>query len=114
MKTHDDMRVVVRYETEDEATSAVKVLTRRGIGALVERESKADGEAGFEVLVVLGDMERACETLGVDAPESLSEDLAALSRRRFPDWVLVLIIFIAAMIILPLAAYFLSYKLSGG
>lgn len=167
MTLEDDMRVVTRYGTEDEATSALKLLTRQGIGALVEFGSESDekhrntqnqrheidaerdagsnvdadadtdvgvdgiesGEGGgavpeidepgavitgYAVLVVLGDLMRACEVLGVEPSGSLEEELAALGRRRFPDWVYVLAIFLVAVITLPLIAYFISYKVSGG
>lgn len=135
MTLEDDMRVVVRFDSQDEAAAAAKLLTRQGIGSLVETGSvseatsgpapgpveqdrdqagPASGEASYSVLVVLDDLARACETLGVEPPEGLDEELAQRRRRRFPDWVYVVAIFVVALITLPLVAYFVAFKASGG
>lgn len=128
----DDMRVVARFDTEEEATSAVRLLTRRGIGALTENrrgggaeveedsatalgaQSETDDLSGIVVLVMLDDMVRACETLGLEAPDSIIEEIDARRRRRYPDWVYVIGIFVVAMVVLPLIAYWVAFKASGG
>lgn len=135
MTLEDDMRVVARFDSQDEAAAAAKLLTRHGIGSLVETghvsestsgpapgpvEQDRDetgpvgGEASYSVLVVLDDLARACEMLGVEPPEGLDEELAQRRRRRFPDWVYVVAIFVVALITLPLVAYFVAFKASGG
>lgn len=110
----DDMREVTRFDTDADANKAVETLTLRGIGALVERSGAAGEPQGYSVLVVLPDIERACEALGVEAPVEATAELEATRTRRFADWVYVLIIFAVAAAVIPLMAFFLSYKLAGG
>jgi len=103
--------IAVRYPSQRLARQAVENLTIHGIGALNEMvEGETDDEARFAVLVVPADVERARELLGVAAPAAAD----APSPRQGWSTVSVLIIFAAAMIIVPLLAFFISYKLFGG
>jgi hypothetical protein len=99
--------VAARFATEDEAHAAVETLILRGLGAMAK--PCPDGEAGFDVLVVPGETPHAAEILGLpveDAPEP---------RRGGRRQVLsVLAIFGVALVVLPVVAFFVSFKLSGG
>lgn len=96
---------VTRCATVAEAEQAVEALVVAGIGALA---------SGTAVLVVPDDRRRAREVLGLpdDEPGPPPEELARLARRR--QVLLVLAIFAVAMVVIPLVAGFVSYKLAGG
>jgi hypothetical protein len=105
---HDDgFEVVARYHVEDEANQAVEALVLRGVGAVVERQPH---EAPFTLLVVAGQADRAREVLGL--PAVVTEDAPVPKARSQLVW--VLLIFAAAMVVLPVIAFFVSFKLSGG
>lgn len=104
---HDGYEVVARYHVEDEANHAVEDLLLRGVGAMVERQPH---EAPFALLVVDGAGDRAREVLGLPA---VASDEPPRTKDR-SQWLWVLLIFVAAMIVLPVIAFFVSYKLSGG
>lgn len=103
---------IARFATEDEARRAVETLVEQGIGATWEPTPVPDPETGlstFTLLVVPGDGSRARELLGLppvegDEPPS----------RRLPQWAYVVAIFVAALIIIPTIAFFVSFKLAGG
>lgn len=103
--------VAVRYPSQRLARQAVENLTIHGIGALDEvMEGETEDEARFAVLVVPDEVERARELLGVAG----SEDAEAPLPRQGWSTVTVLLIFAAALVIVPLLAFFISYKLFGG
>lgn len=94
-----------RCATVAEAEQAVEALVVAGIGALA---------SGTAVLVVPDDRRRAREVLGLpdDEPGPPPEELARRAKRR--QVLLVLAIFAVAMVVIPLVAGFVSYKLAGG
>jgi hypothetical protein len=98
--------VAATYGTEREARDAAATLLLKGMGAATE---PADDGDGFCVMVVPGHAAHAAEILGVRA-EPVAEPEPAGRSQVVP----VLLIFGAAMIILPLIAFFVSFKLSGG
>jgi hypothetical protein len=99
--------IVARYEVDQEARQAVEALTLRGIGAMSEQQ--AHPQAPFVVLVVPGETNRAREILGLPA---VANSESEPSRRPQVIWIAG--VFVAALIILPLIAFFVSFKLSGG
>jgi len=110
---HDNegFAVAVRYPTERLARQAVESLTIHGIGALNDvLESPTPDEARFVVLVVPDDLDRAREVLGVEAPPVPDAPVASRGWSNMT----VLLIFAAAMILVPLVAFYVSYKLFGG
>jgi hypothetical protein len=107
LEQNGSFEVVARYQVDDEARQAVETLTLRGIGAMSERQDHP--QAPFAVLVVPGETSRAREVLGL--PQAASADPVP-SRR--PQLIWVLAVFVAALIILPVIAFFVSFKLSGG
>ena len=99
--------VAARYATQDDARRAVETLILRGLGAMSEPDE--DAGAGFAVLVVPGQTAQAAEILGLPV-----EHPPEPPRRGRPQLLWVLVIFGAALIILPALAFFVSFKLSGG
>ncbi len=104
--SHDvaEFEVAASYSSEEEARQAAARLLLKGMGAATE-----PGPDGFCVMVVPGQGAQAAEILGVTRDQVADEP-----ERTRSQVVPVLLIFGAAMIILPLVAFFVSYKLSGG
>lgn len=103
----DELVVAARYVTEDEARRAVETLLLRGFGATSEH--RPGPGPSHVVLVVPGLAAKAGEILGTGEPEA---DVEPASRRGQVLWILA--VFGVALIVLPLLAFLLSYKLSGG
>jgi hypothetical protein len=72
-------------------------------------EPDEDAGAGFAVLVVPGQTSHAAEILGLPV-----EHPPEPPRKGRPQVLWVLVIFGVALIVLPLLAFFVSFKLSGG
>lgn len=107
----------VQYATEDEARAAAETLVLRGIGASWEEADEPPAEgmpAGYFVVVADGEATRAREVLGVPEPEPSAEALAARAKRGRPQWLYVGGIFLVAMIVIPVIAFYVSFKLAGG
>jgi hypothetical protein len=107
-QTAEGYEIVARYHLEDDANAAAETLVLRGLGAIVE--TRTDHEAAFTLVAVSGDADRARALLGLPAVED-DEPLRPPSKSNL-FWVGA--IFIAAMVILPALAFFVSFKLSGG
>lgn len=105
----------VQFATEEEARTAVEMLLLRGLGATYE---PADAPAaaglpiGFYVVVAEGEAPRARQILEVPEPEPEPGDPQA--RKKVPQWVYVVLVFGVAMIVVPLIAFYVSFKLAGG
>ncbi len=104
-----DYEIVARYHVEDDANAAAETLVVRGLGAMVE--ARTDHEAAFTLVVVPGEADRARALLGLPAVDDDDEPLRPPSKSNL-FWIGA--IFIAAMVILPALAFFVSFKLSGG
>lgn len=108
------MHVLVRHEAEGDARAAAGVLVEHGVGATVAEVPSADGDAPagggsgpWCVQVLEDDLPRACEVLGFEVPVPDEPE-----RRRFPVWVVVLAIWAVAMVVIPLAAFWLTVTLA--
>jgi hypothetical protein len=100
------------YGTEPEVRAAVETLTMRGIGATWE--PSGDGPSAYHLVVVEGAAVRARAVLGVAEPEP---DAAGMVERRWrerPQWLYAVFIVLGALVVIPLVAFYLSYKLAGG
>jgi hypothetical protein len=102
---------VVTYGDEEQARAAARRLVEAGIGAQVTAATQpGDGEgpaaAVWHVEVLPDDMGRACSHLGIDPPEDLPDDEPAGT-----PWKLIIGIWLAAMVVVPLVAFWLTYKL---
>src|SRR5512147_1071152 len=92
--------VVARYRAEADANQAVEDLVLRGTGAIVERQAH---EAPFALLVVNGQADRAREVLGLPPVTGLDVPIEKPAR---PQMFWVIVIFLAALIILPLIGFY--------
>ncbi len=123
----DGMDVLQWYGTKREAHAAAATLIERGVGADVEIEPASvdlaaegidsqvshDG-ARFGVAVLAEDFRRAREVLGLpDAAEVLGDRDDEITRSVRSMWIPVLVA-IAVLIVVPLLAFFVTFKLSGG
>jgi hypothetical protein len=103
----EPLAVAARYDTEEDARRAVETLLLRGVGAMSEH--REGGGPSHVVLVVPEETRHASEILGLPDP---GEPDVPPARR--PQLVWILAVFGAALIILPLLAFLLSFKLAGG
>jgi len=107
------------FDTEAMANTAGAELVSHGIGAAVEAipaDELEDGESqeGYRVLVLEHEAKRAREVLGLVEPEERppanpEEPMKPLPRDT--NWKMVLLIWFAALIIIPAAGFFISYWL---
>jgi hypothetical protein len=100
------------YEIEPDARAAAETLTLRGVGATWE-PSGAD-PPGYHLVVVEGDAVRARAILGVAEPEPDAAAMVERRRRERPQWLYALLIVLGALVVIPLVAFYFSYKLAGG
>ena len=103
----EEMTVVEVLAGTAEANDRAASLVANGIGAEVR-----PGNQGFEVVVLAGEVVRARQILGIEEPEEPAdeEELARSSRG-----LLVRVLLVAAVfVILPLAAFWITFKVSGG
>jgi hypothetical protein len=117
---HEPSLTAVHLTTSlDDARERARQLVEHGLGATV---AEVGEPAGFEVRVLPGDVERAAELLGgppsvetgagVGEPEesgpipTVAEDTAPI------PWKMLIAIWVAAMIAIPLVAFFGAFLLS--
>jgi hypothetical protein len=100
---------VARFDSADEARRAAEKLVMRGVGVVTEPRDEPD--PGFAILVVPEVSPQAAEILGL-SPERVATTEALPPRR--PQLLMILAVFGVALVVLPLLAFFLSFKLSGG
>jgi hypothetical protein len=109
------MIVVNRYDSVDVARRTAASLVERGLGATVEPITPSEPGAieRWAVTVMPGDRSRARELLGLrdDDPEHDQTDELARSVRGILVPVLIGVVVLVAV---PLLAFLLSFKLSGG
>jgi hypothetical protein len=107
----DGLRVLQWYPSADDAQRAASVLVEHGIGAAVERTPTEDQ---FGVALLPGDVDRGRQILGLP-DEATSEDDAMAQLRGSTRTVLLPVLLAAAVLVLvPLLAFFVTFKLSGG
>jgi hypothetical protein len=125
--TPDGMNVLQWYATEDEARRAAALLIERGIGADVENEPAAaelavegidsavthDG-ARFGVAVLAHDDVRAREILGLPDAATVLGDTPEELTRTVRSMLVPVLIAAAVLIVVPLLAFFITVKVSGG
>jgi hypothetical protein len=107
----DPMAVVATYETADDAKSQASSLVEHGLGATVEQS----GDGRWTVAVLPGDRSRARELLGL--PESPGDDLdddGDELTRSVRSMLVPVLVGVGVLFLVPLIAFFVSYKLSGG
>ena len=121
-----EMIVVASYPTEADAREKAKLLVENGIGSMIDRGLPSDHAspepyddpvkdrdtdeyaAAFELKVMRHQVERACELLGVEVPELPGE--AEPEPAKTP-WKMILILWAVALVVIPVAAFFVTYYL---
>jgi hypothetical protein len=105
----DGMRVVEWYPTQGAARQFAASLVEHGVGATIET-----GSDRFGVAVLEADIPRARELLGLaDDPGAEPETEADLAHAN-RAWLIPVLVAAAVLVIVPLTAFFVSFKLSGG
>jgi hypothetical protein len=112
---------VAMYDDASDAEQAAVALVARGIGAVVDELAPGSARPGdvpasvtARVLVLTTDLVRASEILGFDPPEwarELSTD-GVTPREVGTPWRKILLLWLAAMILIPGLAFLLSYNLA--
>jgi hypothetical protein len=108
----EGLTIVLHTETEAAAQQAATTLVERGIGA--EVVPGGGGETRFAVAVLLADSPRACDLLGVERQQQDDDDTDQQLTRSTRNMLIPVLIGIAAFLIVPLLAFLISFKLSGG
>ena len=105
-----DMTIVEHYGSYAAAESQAAYLVERGVGATIESDEDA-GTLGLAVLTV--DAGRARDVLGLS---QLDVETAAEDEVLRPDraWLIPLLIFGAALLVIPIVAFLFAFKVAGG
>ncbi len=125
--TADGMNVLQWYATESEARLAAATLVERGVGADVETEPASlelategidsqvthDG-ARFGVAVLADDDRRAREILGLASAAEVLGDRDDEITRSMRSILIPVLVAAVVLITIPLLAFFVTFKLSGG
>jgi len=103
-----DLIVIEWFDDPDAANRSAATLVEHGVGAVLD-----DTHPPRTGVAVLGDdASRARELLGLvevdDHPDEV--ELRTVSR----SWLIPALIFAAALVLVPLIAFFVSFKLAGG
>lgn len=113
----DDLVRAIGCATADEANATARELLLHGIGATAEGPISSDGSdehQPYGVLVVRGDRLRAREILGIVDERELELEEVDRARRTAPSLKILIPVLIGAFFLIPAAAFYLSYKVSGG
>ncbi len=111
--------VANEYVSEAEANDGARSLVEHGIGAEVSPipadELPEDGpSAGYQVRVLAHEQIRAQEVLGLiepeDRPEANPVEFVPPPKRPLA-WKQILVIWLIAMIVLPVVAFLLTYEI---
>jgi hypothetical protein len=114
----DEPMVAVRdYPTDADARHVAALLVENGVGAIIEpvpADELPEGgpSAGYRVLVLAHEIVRAEEALGLREPTNREladpEEPMKLPAHKAP-WKVFAVIWLVAMITVPLAAFLLTY-----
>lgn len=106
---------VTGHDDEADARASARRLVEAGIGAeVVAAVTESDGGPpvrAWEVRVLPEDQRRACEHLGVEVPAEVVEAEEAAAGTR-PPWKSILLIWLVAMIVIPLLAFWITVQVT--
>jgi hypothetical protein len=121
MDAFEEPMIAVRdYATEADARHVAALLLENGVGAAVEPvpadELPDDGpSAGYRVLVLSHQFERAEEALGLREPQHRDlvdpDEPMKLDKSKAP-WKAFAIVWVIVMVTVPTAAFFITYWLT--
>jgi hypothetical protein len=104
------MSIIERYESLEVAQAQAAYLVEHGVGATIE----TDGGTGAHGLAVLSaDQGRARQLLGLAELDPLEATETDLIRANRP-WLVPVLLIGLALFVIPVVAFFLAFKLSGG
>jgi|KBSMisStaDraftv2_1062788.scaffolds.fasta_scaffold486570_2 hypothetical protein len=106
---HGQMTIIERYETQQAADGQASFLVERGVGAAVE----PDGNGSFGLAVLDEDASRAREIIGLVEPEANEPSEVDLIGAARP-WLIPVLLIGVAMFVIPVVAFLVTFKLSGG
>lgn len=111
----DTLTEIERHTLEVDANSRAAALVSQGIGASVDRVGDAFPGGAYAVAVLPADATRARQVLGLaegdlDADHPDEAELAASVR----GWLIPVLCIAAVFVIVPIAAFFITYKMQGG
>ncbi len=125
--TSDGMNVLQWYASEAEARTAAATLIERGVGADVETEPASIELAGegidsqvthdgarYGVAVLADHDRRAREILGLPDAETVLGDRDDEITRTVRSMLIPVLVAAAVLIVVPLLAFYITFKLSGG
>jgi hypothetical protein len=116
----EPMIAVRDYETEADARHVAALLLENGVGVEIEPIPAAElpengPSAGYRVLVLRHELDRAEEALGLREPQNRdlvdTDEPMKLDKKKAP-WKLFALIWVVAMVTVPTAAFFLTYWLT--
>jgi len=107
------MTEIERHTVESDARARAASLVSQGIGAEVDRQADAFPQGAYVVSVLATDARRARQVLGLEEQTDHDMDEAELTRSVRP-WLIPALIIAAAFIIVPIAAFYITFKLQGG
>jgi len=107
------MTEIERHAVEGDARARAASLVSRGIGAEVNRQPDAFPRGAYVVTVLPSDAQRARQGLGLEEAPDDDVDEAELTRSARP-WLIPVLILAAAFVVVPLAAFYIAFKLQGG
>ena len=103
------MTVIEQYPTAQAAQGQAAFLVERGVGATVEN----DESGAFQIAVLEDDAERAREVLGlVDAERDEPTEVELIGAAR--PWLVPVLLVGVALCVIPILAFLVTFKLSGG
>jgi hypothetical protein len=104
------MTIIEQYPTAEAAQTQAAFLVERGVGATVE----TDPGSGQPALAVLDDdAERAREVLGlalVERHDPSETELVSANRA----WLIPVVLIGLALLVVPIIAFFVAFKVAGG
>jgi hypothetical protein len=108
-----DLTTVATYPTEDAARDAAAALVAHGVGATVEPVSEVL-QAGYHVDVLDSDSVRAHHLLGLELTAQHHEAEQEEMARSMRQWLLPVLAVAVVLVLVPVIAFLVSFKLSGG
>jgi hypothetical protein len=105
-----DMTALQTYPSTEDAERAAASLVEHGMGATVGLDSSGQ----WEVSVLADDATRARQLLGVAEPVVSDDENEAELTAHTRSVLLPVLVGAAVLVIVPLIAFFVTFKLSGG
>jgi hypothetical protein len=104
------MTIIEHYGTPEAAQAQASLLVERGVGATVEPETAT---GAFSLAVLDDDAERARELLGLTPTERQEPSEVDLIKANRP-WLVPVLLVAVALFVIPVLAFMVAFKLSGG